>query len=179
MNWRWLGARAIFYPTLWWAMFLARFLHVRNWWDKVDPNVIIGAFPFASDVDALAKEGVGSVVNTCEEYGGPVEEYEKHGIRQIRIPTIDFTHPLYEDVQRAVDFMIKEIDEGRTVYVHCKAGRARSATVVLCWLIQAKKMTAAEGQALLLKHRPHVNPRLPSREAVQKFEQLYLSKGTP
>ena len=176
MSLDWLTARLIFYPTLWWNMLLGRLLNVRNWWDKVDSHVIIGAFPFARDVKRMASEGVGAVVNTCEEYEGPIKEYAEHDIRQLRIPTVDFTHPLLEDVERAVEFMDQQIQEGRTVYVHCKAGRARSATVVICWLIRFKQMTAAEGQALLLKSRPHVNPRLPSRPVVQEFQAKYLSK---
>lgn len=176
MSWNWIVARAIFYPTLGWNMLLGRWLKVRNWWDQVDPHVIVGAFPFARDVPRMAQDGVGAVVNTCEEYEGPVEQYQKYDIKQFRIPTVDFTHPSYKDVQRAVDFMIEQIADERVVYVHCKAGRARSATVVLCWLIQTTGMTAAEGQRLLLECRPHVNPRLPQREVVQKFEEKYSHK---
>ena len=38
-------------------------------------------------------DGVRAVVNTCEEYVGPVAQYQHHGIEQLRIPTTDFTHP--------------------------------------------------------------------------------------
>ncbi|GMH30508.1 hypothetical protein Nepgr_032351 [Nepenthes gracilis] len=30
---------------------------------------------------------------------------------------------------------------GKTTYVHCKAGRGRSTTVVLCYLVELKHMT--------------------------------------
>lgn len=176
MSWNWIVARTIFYPTLCWNMLLGRWLKVRNWWDEVDPNVVIGAFPFARDVFALADAGIGAVVNTCEEYEGPVEQYEKYDIRQLRIPTVDFTHPSFDDVQSAVNFMVEQIDDGRKVYVHCKAGRARSATVVLCWLIQTQGLNAQEGQELLLRSRPHVNPRLVERPVVQQFEKKYFYK---
>ncbi len=176
MRWNWIVARAIFYPTLGWNMLLGRWLKVRNWWDEVDPNVIVGAFPFPRDVPGLAKAGVGAVVNTCEEYEGPIEQYEKYNIKQLRIPTVDFTHPRFEDVQHAVDFMVEQIADGRVVYVHCKAGRARSATVALCWLIQTQGMSAEEGQRLLLNCRPHVNPRLTQRVVVQEFEKKYFRK---
>jgi atypical dual specificity phosphatase len=176
MSLSWIVARTIFYPTLWWNMLLGRWLKVRNWWDPVGQNVIVGAFPFARDVKKMAAAGVGAVVNTCEEYEGPVENYQAEDIRQLRIPTVDFTHPSFDDVQRAVDFMIEQIDDGRVVYVHCKAGRARSATVVLCWLIQTQGMTAMDGQQLLLKSRPHVNPRLTERPVVQQFEAKYGKK---
>lgn len=67
------------------------------------------------------------MVNTCEEYAGPVVEYAEHGIEQLRIPTTDFTHPRMEDVERAVEFVQDHAQRGETVYIHCKAGRAQSA----------------------------------------------------
>ena len=166
-------ADAVFYPTLWWSMLLARKLKVRNWWDDVNEHIVLGAYPFDVDVARLAQEGVTAVVNTCQEYAGPVAEYEKHSISQLRIPTIDFTHPSFEDVERAVEFMDRQIASGGRIYVHCKAGRARSATVVACWLIKNRKMTADAAQQFLLSKRSHVNRRLALRPVVQQFEQSY------
>jgi len=170
----WIYARAIFYPTLWWNMLLGRVLKVRNWWDQVDEDVFLGAYPFAGDVSKLAKLGVGAIVNTCEEYPGPTTEYSNCHITQLRIPTIDFTHPTIADVEKAVAFMNEQIASGKKVYVHCKAGRARSATIVICWLIQSRQITAAEGQTILNEHRPHVNQHLTSRPVVQEFERRHL-----
>ena len=169
-SWDWFKARIVFLPTLAWNALLGRILKVRNWWDPIDDHVILGAFPFASDVKLLAKLGVRGVVNTCEEYGGPVTEYEKHGIEQFHMPTIDFTHPAYEDVCGAVEFIESRIKKDQKVYIHCKAGRGRSATVAICWVMKAKKMSAAEAQRFLLEKRPHINQHLPERPVVQRFE---------
>ena len=159
MNLDQLKARLVFYPTLWWNMLLGRWLKVRNWWDPIDQNVVVGAYPFASDVPALAEMGIGGVVNTCEEYEGPVEQYRKFGIEQLWIPTTDFTHPRLEDVKRAMEFIDDQVSRGRRVYIHCKAGRARSATIALCWLMRDQGLSAEEAQQLLLDRRSHVNPR--------------------
>ena len=153
---------------------LGRWLKVCNWWDPVaGTEIVLGAMPFARDIAALAELGVGGVVNTCEEYPGPVEQYQQHGITQFRMPTIDFTHPKLDDVIRAVEFMDQQFEAGNKVYVHCKAGRARSATVAICWLIKNRNMTAEQGQQHLLECRPHVNSRLPQRPVVQKFEKRF------
>ena len=162
-------ARFVFYPTLGWNCLLARVLRIRNWWDHIDPSVIVGAYPFASDVAQLHVDGVRAVVNTCEEYDGPVEEYRKHGIVQLHVPTTDFTHPRLEDIEKAVDFIQRHADAGESVYVHCKAGRARSATVALCWLMKHRGMTMDEAQAQLLQSRPHIHPSLTKRPVVQAF----------
>ena len=168
-------ARTVFYPTLVWNMLLGRWLKVRRWWDRVDPNVIVGAYPFARDVAGLADEGVKAVVNTCEEYAGPQSEYDEHGIDQLRIPTTDFTHPKLADVEKAVEFVQSHASRGETVYIHCKAGRARSATIALCWLMKYRGMSMEEGQAKLLECRPHVNPSLTERPVVREFAESLQS----
>ena len=165
-----LYAQTVFYPTLAWNYTLAKIFRVRNWWDRIgDTNVIVGAYPFASEVPAMHEAGVRAVVNTCEEYAGPVAAYEQYQIEQLRIPTTDFTHPRLGDVTRAVEFVQEHVKRGEVVYIHCKAGRARSATVALCWLMKYQGMTASEGQVKLIESRAHVNPRLTERPVVQEF----------
>ncbi|WP_233215504.1 phosphatidylglycerophosphatase and protein-tyrosine phosphatase 1 family protein [Rhodopirellula bahusiensis] len=168
-----LYARVVFLPTLWWNMLLGRVLKVRNWFDWIDPLVIVGARPFARDVEGLAKLNVGGVVNTCEEYCGPVDEYAKHDIEQLHLPITDFTHPSLQDVTTGVAFIQRHVESGKAVYIHCKAGRARSATIAICWLIAHKGMTPDEAQAWLLEKRPHINPRLTQRPVVQRFAREF------
>lgn len=166
----WLKARLVFYPTLGWNMLLGRWLKTRNWYDSISPHVIVGAFPFRRDIAGLAEAGVRAVVNTCEEYGGPTQEYGQHGIEQFHMPTIDFTHPAYDDVVKAVEFIEANVSDEKTVYIHCKAGRGRSATVAICWLMKHYGLSGSDAQKLLLEKRPHVNARLTQRPVVQRFE---------
>ncbi|MEM6469025.1 MAG: phosphatidylglycerophosphatase and protein-tyrosine phosphatase 1 family protein [Planctomycetota bacterium] len=165
-----LYARTVFWPTLAWNFLLGKVLHVRRWWDPIDPHVILGAYPFASDVASLRGEGVRAVVNTCEEYLGPVEAYAQHGIEQLHIPTTDFTLPSLDDVEAAVEFIQKYKLQNDCVYIHCKAGRARSATVAMCWLMKYRDMNPAEAQHHLLKCRSHVNRHLTERPVVMHFQ---------
>ncbi|MBM4088679.1 MAG: phosphatase [Planctomycetes bacterium] len=162
-------ARLLFGPTLAWNYLLARVLRVRHWWDEVDEGVIQGALPFPWDVPALHGLGVGAVVNTCAEYAGPARAYARFGIVQLRIPTVDFTAPALADVEKAVAFVREQRGLGRSVYVHCKAGRARSGTVVLCYLIAAKGLSPQQAQQLILRRRPHAHPRLDQRDVVRQF----------
>lgn len=164
-----LYATVVFYPTLCWNYLLGRWLKVRNWWDPIDPRVLVGAYPFVSDVQRLHQAGVRAVVNTCEEYRGPLIEYKRMGIEQFSIPTTDFTHPRLGDVQAAVEFIQQHVQRGDVVYIHCKAGRARSATVALCWLVKYREMTVEQAQLHLLHARPHINPHLHQRPVVRLF----------
>jgi atypical dual specificity phosphatase len=163
---------ALFPPTFAWNYCLARVLRLRHWWDPVTDDVFLGALPLRRDVPKLAELGVRGVINMCREYRGPTREYERFEIEQLWLPTVDFTHPSLADVAKGVDFLDRMTTAGKKVYVHCKAGRARSATVVLCWLVRSGRMSPEEAQTHLLRVRPHVNPRLLERPVVRTFLKI-------
>ena len=170
-NYRRLYAQTVFYPTFAWNFTLARILSVRNWWDPIDEHVLLGALPLASMVDEMKESGVQAVVNTCQEYNGPCDQYRRHSIDQLHVPTTDFTHPSLQDVEQAVEFVQEHVQRNRTVYIHCKAGRARSATVAICWLMKYRGMSPSEAQQHLLHCRSHVNSRLTDRPVVKAFAE--------
>lgn len=165
---RWV-ARGLFLPTLAWNVLLGRVLRVRTWWSRVDEHLILGALPFASDAPRLKREGVTGVVNMCEEYRGPQARYAALGIEQLRLPTIDFNHPSREYTDQGADFIERHARAGGTVYVHCKAGRARSATIALWWLVKYRGLTPEAAQQRLLSARPHVNPKIYLRPVIREL----------
>lgn len=174
---QWLLARLLYWPTLAWNVLLGRLLKVRSWWSRIDEHVILGAVPFRADVERLHREGVVGVINTCHEYEGPCAEYERVGIVQLHLPTIDFTPPSLEDVEKGVEFIRQYAERGSTVYVHCKAGRARSATIVACWLIASQSITPDEAQKILRQRRPFVLPRIAQRQVVQDFHERFVARS--
>ena len=166
----WLIAKLLFFPTHWANIVLSRCLRVRNWWDRVDDTLILGARPTEKDAFKLKEIGITGVVNTCAEYEGPTSVYRSCDIEQLHIPTIDFTHPTLEDVESAIEFIGRHAKAGGQVYVHCKAGRARSATIAICWMMKNQKLNKESAQELLSKARHQVNPRLYKRPVVVEFE---------
>ena len=58
----------------------------------------------------------------------------------LNLPTTDlFSAPSQQRLQEGVAWMVDETSSGKgSVYVHCKAGRARSATLVAAYLIQVE-----------------------------------------
>ena len=169
--------RALFVPTLVYNLLMERLFTERRWWDAIDEHVLLGALPLPWLVDDMAQAGVRAVVNTCIEYGGPVTGYERHRIEQLRTPTLDFTSPCLEDIERAVTFVETHRRQERTVYIHCKAGRGRSATVALCWLVAHRGLTPEQAQAHLETVRPHVDKQLWRRQVVQQFAERHHSRA--
>ncbi|KAL6851761.1 hypothetical protein ACP4OV_020325 [Aristida adscensionis] len=169
------GARVLFYPTLLYNVLRNRFEAEFRWWDRVDQYILLGAVPFSSDVPRLKQLGVKGVVTLNEPYETlvPTSLYQAHGINHLQIPTRDYLFaPSLEDICRAVDFIHRNEMQGGGTYVHCKAGRGRSTTIVLCYLIKYRNMTPEAA----LDHARSVRPRVllaPSQwQAVKLFSRL-------
>ncbi|GEM_PF-1511581 len=166
-------ASTVYYPTLWWNVWNGRILRRWQWWNEINDDLVLGAVPFRRDVSRLLDIGVRAVVNTCEEFAGHSQLYQEFQITQHHMPTIDFTHPTLESVVGAVKFMQEQVGQGRRVYVHCKAGRARSATVVMCYLMAIHGVSAEEAQEQILQCRKQVLPTVYRRPVIQQFAEYW------
>lgn len=71
----------------------------------------------------------------CDEYPGPVSAYRQLGIKQLRLPTTDHFEPSLQALEEATRFIEKHYKRGEKVYVHCKAGHGRGASVAQAWLM--------------------------------------------
>ncbi|HAA57410.1 MAG TPA: phosphatase [Myxococcales bacterium] len=169
-------ARIAFLPTLSYQMLTRVF--GREWRNQVDEHVWMGALPTNANVQDLYDDGVRGVINLCEEYAGPQRAYHKRQMSQLHLPTIDFQPPSLTQVQQALAFIDTQIQQGYQTYIHCKAGRGRSATVVLCYLLNQTSMSPQEAQEHLQRIRPRVIQDLWRRDVVQSFEALQKESQT-
>jgi len=112
-------------------------------------------------VETLRQENVKGIISLNENYELWVfshnkEGWNKEGIKFLQLPTRDiFEAPCQTMLKEGVEFIKKLKDEG-TIYVHCKAGRTRSATLVACYLVEENKWTPAEAISYMKSCRPHV-----------------------
>ncbi|KAJ4832761.1 hypothetical protein Tsubulata_019805 [Turnera subulata] len=168
------GARILFYPTLLYNVFRNKIQSEFRWWDEVDQYLLLGAVPFPKDVPRLKQLGVGGVITLNEPYETlvPSSLYRAHGIEHLVIPTRDYLFaPSFVDISRAVDFIHKNACCGRTTYVHCKAGRGRSTTIVLCYLVEYKRMSPIAALEYVRSRRPRVLLAPSQWKAVQEYSR--------
>ncbi|KAJ6813644.1 putative dual specificity protein phosphatase DSP8 isoform X2 [Iris pallida] len=171
------GARILFYPTLFYNVFRNKMQPHFRWWDQVDQFLLLGAVPFPKDVPQLQQLGVRGVITLNEPYETLVSSslYQEHGIDHLVIPTRDYLFaPSSVDICRAVDFIHRNTTCGRTTYVHCKAGRGRSTTIVLCYLVEYKNMTPAAALEYVRSRRPRVQLAPSQWRAVQEYSMRKL-----
>lgn len=168
------GARILFYPTLLYNVLRNKIESEFRWWDEVDQFLLLGAVPFPKDVPRLKQLGVGGVITLNEPYETlvPSSLYHAHEIDHLVIPTRDYLFaPSFVDINRAVDFIHQNASCGRTTYVHCKAGRGRSTTIVLCYLVRYKHMTPVDALEYVRSRRPRVLLAPRQWKAVQEYSK--------
>ncbi|KAG5580095.1 hypothetical protein H5410_050722 [Solanum commersonii] len=166
------GARALFYPTLLYNVVRNKIQTEFRWWDKVDEFILLGAVPFPADVPRLKALGVAGVVTLNESYETLVSTslYLDHDINHLVIPTRDYLFaPSDGDIDRAIEFIHSNASCGKTTYVHCKAGRGRSTTIVLCYLVKHKDMTPEAAYDYVRSIRPRVLLAPSQWQAVQEY----------
>jgi atypical dual specificity phosphatase len=111
-------------------------------------------------IDALRAEGVTAVINLCED-----REYwdgeravvagacERAGITEYRLPVIDGSTVPAAVLEEAV-----EVAGEGVVYVHCRGGRERSATVAIALLAASDDSSVEAAQARAIAIRPAFKP---------------------
>ncbi|KAF3577096.1 hypothetical protein DY000_02029388 [Brassica cretica] len=167
-----VGARALFYPTLVYNVVRNKVEAEFHWWDRVAQFILLGAVPFPSDVPRLKELGVCGVITLNEPYETlvPSSLYKSYCIDHLVIATRDYCFaPSMEAICQAVEFIHRNASLGKTTYVHCKAGRGRSTTVVICYLVQHKHMTPEEAYSYVKSIRPRVKLATSQWKAVLEY----------
>eukprot|EP01039_Chlorochromonas_danica_P002220 gene2220-2424_t len=145
-------SKVFFYPTF----PITALLRLGNYWTRVDDTLLVGCAPMdILDHPAILKRlGVSYVINMCLEYPGPTKAYEKLGIEQLYLPTLDHTEVPVEYILQAVKLISAAKLAGKKVLVHCKAGNGRAASVALSWMMHENlDKNPQELNELLLRKR--------------------------
>ncbi|KAF2925230.1 phosphatidylglycerophosphate phosphatase PTPMT2 [Oryza sativa Japonica Group] len=175
-------ARALFYPTLLYNVVRSKVQAEFRWWDEVDQFILLGAVPFRRDVPRLQKLGVYGVITLNEPFETlvPSSMYQSRGIDHLVIPTRDYMFaPSLVDISRAVDFIHRNASCGRMTYIHCKAGRGRSTTIVLCYLVKYKNMTPSTAFEHVRSKRARVLLTRSQWRVVQDFSKKNAEAELP
>ncbi|XP_041742824.1 phosphatidylglycerophosphatase and protein-tyrosine phosphatase 1-like isoform X2 [Coregonus clupeaformis] len=177
-------ARILFYPTLAYNVVMEK-VSSRRWFNRVDQTVILGALPFKSMTKELVQtENVRGVITMNEEYEtkyfcNSAEEWKAEGVEQLRLSTVDLTGvPSLENLHRGVEFALSHREKGSSVYVHCKAGRCRSATLAAAYIIRIHCWSPEEACQMLASVRPHVIIRSAQLEMLRRYHQQVCGGGS-
>ena len=77
--------------------------------------------------------------------------------------------PAFDDLVKTVDFIHDRIVNDEPVMVHCLAGLGRTGTILACYLIKYKKMSADDAIQKVREERPGSIQSFPQEEIIFQF----------
>ncbi|EJD04926.1 uncharacterized protein FOMMEDRAFT_27210 [Fomitiporia mediterranea MF3/22] len=143
------------------------------------PNFLyLGPEPSCDEhVEELQSLGVKRILNVaieCDDDQGLRlrEKFERY----TRIPMRDIVEE--ENVARSVREVCDALDDARLhsapTYVHCKAGKSRSVTAVIAYLIHANHWTLSRAYAFVTERRKGISPNIGFVSELMTFEEQEL-----
>lgn len=129
------------------------------------------------EIQQLERLGVRRILNTAiecddDEALGLANRFDKY----LRLPMRDNVEEknIAQGVRDACDFLDDARLHDAPVYVHCKAGRSRSVTVVLAYLIHANAWTLKTAYAYVAERRSEISPNIGFVAELMLFEEAEL-----
>jgi hypothetical protein len=148
-----------------------------SWRTWVTPSILVGGFLYPSDAAALAREGIGAVVNVSRELVEPVASIRAAGLAYLRVPAWDGRVPDLHDADRGVTFIADHVAAGRRVYVHCASGVGRSISLVLCYRCVREGRDLEAELAAITRVRPRVSLSRVQRAFVEEYLAFHRARS--
>ncbi|MCS5707808.1 dual specificity protein phosphatase family protein [Candidatus Berkiella cookevillensis] len=171
----------------------------RPWWSTIIPGLKLGAIPIADwehgslllEESFLESRKLGLVVSCCGDFElkgngllalTPVSPHfwVEKDVTHLQVKMRDFGGDVpLEQIRIAVEQMHQCIHNGKTAYVHCKAGRGRSVVMVICYLMQFLDYTPEEAIAFVREKRPEISLSKAQYHFIEQYRAEYRSDLTP
>ncbi|KAI9253525.1 hypothetical protein BDA99DRAFT_520034 [Phascolomyces articulosus] len=107
---------------------------------------------------------------------------EKQNMAYKKIPWIHNQENLVNELDGAIAAIDQARDAGHTILVHCQCGVARSATVIIAYIMKTMKLPMQEAYDYVKAQAPGISPNLALlyqlREYEQKLSHLNSDKST-
>jgi atypical dual specificity phosphatase len=129
-------------------------------------RLFTGAFPTdADDVAVLSDLRIEAVVNLCQDSEYPEGARDQveaalraTGIEERRLGLVDFAGFGPARLEAAVREVLRQLDSGRRVYLHCRAGQQRSTAVAAGVLALRDHISIDQALVEILGRKPGARP---------------------
>jgi len=140
----------------------------EHYW--LDPGLLAaGEWP-GSHLDWLAGQNISLVINLTDR------EYHDKRFRVHCIPVPDGAAPGDGQIRQLCRLVQREVDAGRTVYVHCMGGCGRTGTMMACYLVYRHRLDPMEAIQRLRDVRPCSVETAEQADAVIHWSRLMQAR---
>ncbi len=141
---------------------------------QITPHLHVGGQYRRRGWPELAARGITAVVNMRVEFDDNAAGIAPE--RYLYLPTIDDDPPTLEQLRAGADFIAEEIAQGGGVYVHCRAGVGRAATMAAAYLASTG-LTSDDAWAKIREVRPFIRPKPGQVAQVEQFRNRVFAKN--
>jgi hypothetical protein len=136
--------------------------------EEILPGFYLGSIGAALNRKILEEHKIQHILCCCD---GIKEAYPKlftyKTLKLLDIPTEDISRYFEE----AADYIHGALSKEQKVLVHCFAGKSRSATIMISYLIKYRNMTVDEALQLIRKKRAIAQPNLGFLRQLREYEK--------
>ncbi|CAH8496906.1 unnamed protein product [Heterobilharzia americana] len=154
----------------------------RPWYSRVSPCLVLGGLPLRKFWDKWqADENFTHIISLLEPFEVKSfvigeKDAKDRGIKYLSLPVQDFWGvPTVEQIDAGISFINGCIQSNGCVYIHCKAGRTRSAFLLACYLMSKESLSVEAVTAHLQSFRRHVIFR--SRHKIDNTQVLMIHEN--
>lgn len=133
--------------------------------------IYLGGDNGANDFDKLSELGITHILNVSECIPNYWESTKQ--ITYMRVPIDDCGSVILKDYFQSVfEFITRALESDGRILVHCFAGKSRSASFVIAYLMQHCRMKYIDALRHVQTHRAVVEPNLGFDLQLREYEKL-------
>ena len=140
--------------------------------DEITDNLYLGNYVASIDISMLKKKGIKKILTVMN--GSNLKYDIEDGFIQEKVEIVDFSD---QNIIQYFGKCLNFIQGEEKVLVHCAAGASRSATIVIAYLMWAKKMKYDDAYQLVRDKRFIICPNCGFREQLKMFEKLLIENN--
>jgi protein-tyrosine phosphatase len=135
-------------------------------------NLYLGGFSDAMNLKELKKVGVTHCLTVM--YG--VSPFYPNDFKYINIPVLDVDMESLEPYFAQTNLFIEDSVKTGKVFVHCRQGKSRSASIVIAYMMFKYKLKFHEALQAVRAKRPLISPNMGFCEQLKTYESFLDGK---
>jgi atypical dual specificity phosphatase len=125
------------------------------------------------ELDWVRENGIKAVLTLTEE---PLPEEWLNDIDYLHVPTVNGAAPDMADIDKAVNFIEKNLKNNQATMVHCAAGKGRTGTILVAYMMKFKNMDVKQAIESIRNKRPGSVENGSQEIALSLFEKYLRNK---